>query len=240
MPLTGKVEPGGSQGLNPRTALVAEPPLGHVGFYSTDIDLYVVAMFNGGGFRPVGGGSRHDVSDRVKETGVAEYRGHDPLRVAVSVLFDGFPDGRPVQRDIRALLRLTEKMPTEDRMPVIRLYGAIPFYKGRRWVVDGPPEFDEDPRPIKINGKLYRQAITLTLLERVRDTVLTDSVSRGKRRGKGAKKTPQVYIAKRRDHDLGDVSKAVYKTRNRAVDIAQFNRISVSIRVTAGMRFRIP
>lgn len=222
---------------------LAAAPVGHVAITCSDLGLYFTALLNTAGVRQTGGGARHDISERVKAKAVPEYRGHDPIRLSLSVLLDGYSERRSIESHIDLFQRLARRMPNEPRMPVIRLTGPVP-YPDHRWVVDGPIEWDDSPEPIRIQplqgSPLARQALTLNLLERVSDTVLTESISRGRRQGKGAKKTPVVYTTKRGQDDLGDVSKAVYGNRHRAVEIALFNQISVGTRVRPGMRLRIP
>jgi hypothetical protein len=220
-------------------------PAGHIGLVCADLGTYLTVPLNTGGVQVVGGGPQHDIAARAGRRGVPEYRGHDPLRLDIAILLDGYPSEN-VEPTLDELDAFSARLPNEIRMPAIELQGGhVPRpYRGREWVVDGPITFDDTPEPIRVTlqsgPRLVRQAVTLHLLEKVTYKLLTDSVSRSRRQAKGQKKTPAVYKVRQGQDDLGDVSKAVYGTRNRAVDIAQFNRISVASRLRPGQRLRIP
>jgi hypothetical protein len=236
----GIVKPSQQTGLG---AGQAATPWGHVRISSPDIAVSFTALLNGDGARPTDGGPRHELSGRVKDTGVPEYRGHDPIRMQLSIILDGYQRRVSVESLITLIKRLSTRLPDEPRMPVVRLHGPVQ-YEGRRWVVDGALQWDTTPQPrrMALGGEfvLVRQPITIPLLEKTGSAVLTDSVSRGRRQGKGQKKTPVVYITRQGQNDLGDVAKAVYGSRRRAVEIALFNRISIATRVRPNMRIRIP
>lgn len=224
---------------------VTSMPAGHVGLKCADLGSYLTVPLNTAGVQPAGGGPQHDIVQRTGRRSVPEYKGHEPLRLDIAILLDGYPSDS-VEPTLDELDTLSTRLPGEIRMPAIMLEGGyVPRpYRGREWFIDGPIAFDDSPEPIRVtlagHPRLVRQAVTVHLLERVTYKLLTDSVSRSRRQAKGQKKTPAIYKVRQGQNDLGDVSKAVYGTRNRAVDIAQFNRISVGTRVRAGQRLRIP
>jgi hypothetical protein len=68
-------------------------------------------MLNTDGAKPSAGGPRHDIVERVLRTSVPEYKGHDPIRMSVPLILDGWRTGRSVQPQIDLLHRLAEKQP---------------------------------------------------------------------------------------------------------------------------------
>jgi hypothetical protein len=138
------------------------------------------------------------------------------------------------------LHRLAERQPGASRTPLIRAYGPIPF-TDRHWTIDGLIEWDDEPAPIRNQGgELLRQAFTVNLLERVPDSQLSVSIARSRRSGSGARNGPHYTTVHDGENDLGDVSKRLYGTRNRARDLAQANGLAVGSKLKRKQRIRIP
>lgn len=219
---------------------VLAPP-GSVAFISADPPRVVVALLNEDGCRPTGGGPRNDVVERVLRTSVPEYKGHDPMRMAVSVIFDGYRQNRDVQPDIKQLYALGNLSTGRSRTPLIRLSGEGSLFQELRWTVDGEIQWDDTPEPIRNNdGFLIRQALTVNLLQRVPDSQLGVSIAKSRRSGAGARNGPHYTTVRGGENDLGDVSKRLYGTRSRAKDLAQANNLAVGSRLRRKQRIRVP
>jgi hypothetical protein len=238
---TGSVVGGQSSGIG----ALGVVPQTHVGLLCQDLGVYITVPLNTAGVQPNGGGPQHDVTARIGRRGVAEYRGHDPLRLDLNILLDGYPN-TSVDATINVLFTLATRMPREIRMPAIKLQGdQVPLsHRGRSWVMDGPIDYVDDPPSIRTGllagVQLVRQALVVHLLERVTDRLLSDSISRSKRQAKGQKKTPAIYTVKKGQVWFYDVSKAVYGNRDHGHIIAQFNTMPIGTRLTPGTRLRIP
>ena len=227
----GKVTPA-TEGIG---RLAAVPPQ-HVRFASDELGTFLDVLLNTAGGQVTGGGPRHDVSERAGRVGVAEYKGHDPLTMSVSIILDG--DGGSIEPEFSVLRRMSERLPNRVRMPVIRLEGLVP-YTDRKWLVDGPWTWDDTPTPVQrhLVGPT-RQALTINLIEKVPDRLLRESISESKRTGKTSKaKSTKVRAG---EDDFGDVSKRVYGTRNRAMDIASKNRLPLGWKLTKGKTLKLP
>lgn len=229
---------GPPEALDPTTGTVVAP--GNVAIVSANPAVTFVALLNTDGGRPTGGGPRHDIIDRTQRTSVPEYKGHDPLRLSLSVILDGYRARRSVQGDLDLLYRLQDKRAGSSELPLLRVFGPVPF-TDRRWSIDGTIEWDDDPTPVRDQaGQLLRLAVTIPLLERVPDTLLHTSIARSRRSGKGARNGPHYTQVHAGENDLGDVSKRLYGTRARAGELAQANNIAVGARLRRKQRIRVP
>lgn len=260
MPLVGTVR-GGGGGLGPTTKVGRVVPAtegigklaivaaGYVRITSPDLGgAYADLLLNTEGIQEVGGGPRHDVSERIGRTSVAEYRGHDPLEIMVSVIIDGYEDGdyTRVLNAWRLLLSMTERVPDQHRVPTILLQGgSVPGrYEGRKWLANGPLEQDNYPTPI------YRQLLegtaplrlpfTMSLIQKVPDPLLRESISESRRNDRGEGFNAKTTKARQGEDNFGDVSKRVYGTRNRAVEIATANHLPLGFKLKKGQKVRLP
>lgn len=220
---------------------LATVPVGHVRFMSDELGSFLDVLLNTAGGQVTGGGPRHDISERAGRVGVAEYKGHDPLRLSVSIILDGYQAGESIEPELRKLRAMSERLPNRVRMPVIKLQGPVP-YTDRKWLVDGPWDWDDTPTPIQrqvlSSAVPVRQALTINLIEKVPDRLLRESISESRGTGKGSKaRTIRVQAG---DDNFGDVSKRHYGTRARAVDIARANSLPFGFRLKKGQKLRLP
>jgi len=235
MPLIGKVTPGAAS----IGKLAAIPP-GHVRFQSDNLGMFLDVLLNTAGGQVTGGGPRHDVSERAGRVGVAEYKGHDPLTMSVSIILDGYVQGVSIEPQLAVLRAMSERLPNAVRMPVIKLQGPVP-YADRKWLVDGAWGWDDSPTPIQRHfvGPV-RQALTINLIEKVPDRLLRESISQSKRTGNGKGSKAKTHTVKAGEDDFGDVSKHEYGNRERAVDIARANSMALGAKLKKGMKLRLP
>lgn len=229
-------------GRNPDAPLrqLPEAPPGSILLASDDPATDVIGLANTDGCRPLdGGGPRHRVSERMAGVSVPRYEGHDPYRIAVSLILDGWPSRTRIDTVLDGLYRLGDKL-DDDTLPVIRLSGLVPYRFARRsWELTGEVAWDSTPTPIAVGDGFYRLPVTVNLIERVADAVLQNSITKS-RRGGGSKNGPRFHTVRKGENDLEDVSKSEYGTRSRAAEIARANRISTAVKLRVGQKLRLP
>ena len=232
MPVTGTVI--GTEAVLPGAAPYT-PPAGSVHIHATDPLLSVVARLNETGLSITDGGPRYDTQPRIGRTDVPRYVGHSALRGELSIILDGYARRQTIKPDLDTLQALATVHDGQHAPPAIRLTGNVD-YTDRTWRLEGHPRIDDSPRAIRdLAGVPLRMALTVVLIEVVADTTLSRSVAR-------AKKNPGPKATKVRDGetDFGDVSKRLYRTRNRARDLARKNGLPLGTRLRSGQSLRLP
>ena len=219
---------------------VVDLPHGAVALGSDEPPLLVTAKLNDRGVQIVEGGPQHEVVERKGDVSIVRYSHTEPMRIEVSLLLNTWPDGAPAYNEarIRHLEQLGEPLRTW-RLPKIKLYGWPPLGQ-LLWERDGPLQFEDDPEPIRAPGGWLRIAVTVPLIECVRERTLQHSVRKSKDGAKGGGKGPKFTRVKQGEDSFGDVAKRVYKKRSRAGAIAKVNDMPVGKRLKVGQRLRLP
>jgi hypothetical protein len=234
---TGNAFPSGER-IRRTTTLQA--PYGSIALLCDEPFMQLIVKLNEEGGVVVDGGPRYRISERIGSTSVPKYEGHDPLRMELSVVLDGWRRGRGTPRlvtnDYRELKRLAQRN-ADWEMPIIRVFGPVP-YDNQRWTIDGPFRFDANPPPINSEVGWYRLPLTMTLLQVVADRTLQRSTNRS-RGGSGANNGPHFTKVRRGENDFGDVSKRVYKTRSNAASLARANNMPIGKRLDVGDKLRL-
>lgn len=212
-------------------------PHGHIGISCSNPSRVMHVLLNTAGVQVVGGGPRRETADRVQRVSVPEYVGHDPVRMTVSVLLDKYAEGESVWSTILELDEFAQRLPHEAETPIIRLSGPT-LYPDRLWRIDGPFQWDTDPEPIRNQRAwLLRQALTIPVVEVVTDTLLQSSITEARKQA--AKNAPRSYRVRKGQDDFGDVSKALYGNRNRAIDLARLNGLPYGTRLKTHQRIKV-
>lgn len=218
---------------------INDPRPGYVAFNCSELDLYFACQLNTQGGQPQSGGPRYDESAILLRTAVAEYTGHDLMRMSVSILLDGYPDFSIVD-SIGLFDDLAAYRQDLRRPPRFDIKGDVPYRFNWEWVMDGYAEWDSDPEPIRNReGDLVRQPLTINLLQVEPNVVLRNSVMRSRKSGSGKRKKGP-YTVKAGQNDFGDVAKAVFDDRNRGPEIARLNGLPVFHKLKRGQKLRIP
>lgn len=172
--------------------------------------------------------------DRMDSIGLTQWVGQDPYTMAVDVQIDGFPD-RSVESDIRELEALGEVQPGRTEPPIIDVDGAVPKpHPNIRWrIVDfGTPQVLYLP-----SGDRCRYFTTVSLVQRVTDTVLVESLkATSQSKGLKARKT----TVRQGEDWLYDVARRVYKDPSRAGDLAVANGLHLGKKLSPGLELRYP
>lgn len=139
---------------------------------------FVIAVLGDGSARVSGGGPKVDVIDRPGDDGITVFRGRDPLRLSIPIVFDGFLRRADVRGEIVKLQAFTA--PISGEPPLITVVGAVP-YTDLEWWLDGGLDWGDSTWGT--SGTLLRQAMTVNLVEHIADQKLTTSISRAKANG---------------------------------------------------------
>ena len=122
----------------------------------------IVHLTEGG----VGGFSK---TARPEKKSMTDWEGVAAYSMEAVVLFDGWSEGRSVERECHRLLRLGEPRGGNRPPPVVAAYGPMLPLNGRHWVIQGFAWATEEPDVLlDEDGRRLRQAVTITFDEYVR------------------------------------------------------------------------
>jgi nucleoid-associated protein YgaU len=165
--------------------------------------------------------------ERQDDVAVTDWVGQAPLAQDVPLMLDGGRRRRSVERELAALLKLG-RPPGQRVPPIFKVFGPVHF-SGNEWVLpDGGIELstDEDECCRRNDGELYRQALTLHLLEYVKpDTIRI----RGKKNAHGQIADAEVvggtHTVRSDARTLAKIAAKVYGDWRRWQDIGRVNGI---------------
>jgi hypothetical protein len=190
--------------------------------------------------------------ERQDDISATDWGGQEPLKQDVPLMLDGWGRRESVERELRTLFKLgRDAAGGESVPPVFKVYGPIHFdaftYPKMRWVLGaGGIELstDEDEVIRGTDGTLYRQGLTLHLMEYVR----ADQIKLKGRRGRGRKgpatggteAPPRTYTTKK-DDTLVEIAKRFYGDWTVAKEIGKRNDIGdIHRKLPAGKKLRLP
>lgn len=170
--------------------------------------------------------------DRPSDLSITHWSGQTPRRMTIPIFLDGYRENDSVQKELDKLLTLGRSRDGDEEPPVFRVSGPIPF-SGERWVMESSPEMGESFRAK--DGRLLRQALTLSLMEYVKG----DRIKIKRRKGK-------TYTTKKGDTLLKIARKLEPKDNNKesikyAKEIGKLNKIrDIRKKLKAGIKLRLP
>ena len=190
------------------------------------------------------GYARWETIQRDGRESLTDFAGVEPYRQTVPILFDGWEgtigESRSVESDIRLLERLAVVPEKATHPPIVRIAGNV-RRTDLKWVIQGPIEWADGDWDefiaTPVTGERYRQAATVRLLKYEPDEQLSEKDARP-RDSKGRLLRPTRVRAGERS--FRDVSKRVYRTRNRARDIARVNDLPLSTRLVKDQLIYLP
>lgn len=241
-PPVGVVVPGsaaigeGANALIPGTPIQGTVTLGRdaVWLHSDTPTIDVVARLAG---QPSATFPRptYDTAERPGAFGLTRYRGHDPYTMSLPLMLER--EGRSIEGLIGDLEQMAERAPGSLEPPVVRVVGAGVPHSGLKWRVQLPDDVDR-VQTNPGNGQRVRVWLTVTLIQHVTDTLLAETV----RRGKAAKGlTKNRTTVRTGESTLYDVARRVYGDPFRAGDIAAANPgIRLGQRLRPGRTLRLP
>lgn len=178
---------------------------------------------------------------RPRRKGMTEWRGPNPAKATLQVLFDGFAAGRSVEADVAALRTKFAPAIAEQEPPRLTVTGAWPIPSTVSWVVQSITVDDF----IRVRSATVRAFVTVELLEYVAGDVVTRSTTAAKRasaKTATAGKTSaaaKTYTVKAGD-TLSKIAAAKLGNWRRYTEIAQLNGIRDPNRLTVGRKLRLP
>jgi hypothetical protein len=244
--------------------VAAPPPIGWVQLRSTDPTIFLQVRL--GDKEPLvtaGYGGWSEIA-RPRKRPISFWLGAPGLRMTLPIIFDGFRDGRSVERDIAKLERLATATAANGQPPVLTLVargGAVPN-QDKLWVVDSLGW--QSGQTMNASGARTRAICDVALFEFIEDARLVErspskrirALSKQKQSKRGGKS--KRVVAKRAktvvhkstrvdlDTDFGTgedlltIAARELGDCTRWVEIAQLNGLRDPRAITPGQVLRMP
>lgn len=106
--------------------------------------------------------------DRPKDVAMTSWVGGQPLKMAIPIILDGWRRRESVNHKLSRLHDLVRTDDGDSRPPTFKVLGPVPF-SGNRFVIESIEYGDalRAPAGTKDAGKLFRQELTLNLMQYV-------------------------------------------------------------------------
>lgn len=210
--------------------------------------LTVTALRGDGAPRVTGGYGGWEQVERPGRAALTQWMGVGAYVLALPLLFDGFDTRASVDDDCDRLERMARPPAAGVPPPMITIDGAVP-HRGLQWVIDTDGLDWADDAIYHASGYRLRQAVTVTLLQRVReDSVSEVPAAEQIRREQAAVATAnglggiaRVYVVKAGD-TLPKIAALpqVYGNYKRWKDIADANGLRDPNGLRVGEELRVP
>lgn len=172
-----------------RESPIKDPVIPYVRFESLDGKLAFEALLGDGAVVPSDGYGGWEVRDRPRRTGLTRWRGVNPLRFDIPLLFDNFAsgEGKPVEFQIRQLEKMAGLDKDVEEPPIVGFNSAGVIQHDARnwadgdWVIENIEWGDADRNAA---GNITRQAATVKLLQYIEDDALSDESAAQRRKRK--------------------------------------------------------
>lgn len=186
--------------------------------------------------RPSGGGPQYADEARPERGGLTVYTGDALIKLDVPVLLDGWKAQVDQQPLLNRIISIARGQATGERPPDFIATGPIPF-SGLRCVMEQP---DFGDRMLGANGVLYRQELTLKLVEFVDpDAVTIERRDAGGAGARGASGSVPIYITKEGD-TLIRISTKLYGNPGKAKELGDANGIrDIRKKLKGGVRIKL-
>lgn len=176
------------------TSSIPDSPPGTVTF-TPDVGSSLTVLLHDSTPVITDGYSQWEVVDRPKRLGMTRFKGKNPFKQDISVMFDGWIDESPQETNISSLMKMTQQPHALAEPPKIKLSGQA-HRKDLIWVIEGI-DWDTDNTIWEISGSTpvrLRQSATVHLLQFVEDTVVTTAASPAVVAKKGGKRKKVVGV----------------------------------------------
>lgn len=193
--------------------------------FSSDTGLRVSALLGDGVPKPISGYGGWEVVDRPHRIGATQWKGRDPFRMDIPILFDGWAAGQSVDHEIHVLEMMAGL--GGSRPPIISISGDVPR-TDLDWVIES---LDWGDVAISSNNGRLRQDFTVHLLQYLHDVTITETVSRPG--------VPSTYRTKQGD-TLQKIAIKYYGNESFWRDIAVANDIRDPSTVPPGTVLTLP
>lgn len=185
------------------------------------------------------------VISRERRVGLTQWRGKDPLRMAIPVIFDGLGDKTSQEVPISHLSRMALPPTTGGEPPTVKISGVgLPKPGPTVWVIENLQWGANVIQELSQNGVMcrLRQDCIVNLLQYVADDrVALKNVGVGGVAATGASKGgwPQQYVVKTGD-TLQKIAALKYGSSSKWKKIADANGIRDGSTLKKGTTLRIP
>jgi hypothetical protein len=177
-----------------------------------------------------------EVIARPHRVGYTHWAGHNPYRMKIPALFDGWLEGRSVEEEIKKLNAMA--LPGESgEPPVVDIIGATPLQGVLSWVIESLDWgtnviWSEHTRDHPAYRR--RQDVVINLLQYKSAVGIKKKPVGGRPQGK-----KPFYIVKKGD-TLRKISAKMYGSQKWWRDIAKANKIRDPKKLKRGRKLRIP
>lgn len=219
------------------------PKFQHVLLKAEEMNLKVECMLGEGTPQVIDGYAGWEVVDRPKRRGLTYWKGSNPVRLEVPILFDDFADrpfrNRSVEKECRKLEKMAGLIRDGIEPPLLTIHsgGVIPHdYRDspqNEWVIE---TLDWGEAIRSRNGDRIRQAGIITFLLYVD----ADSLRRLGQRLERARKGTKIYVVKRGDKSLREIARKRLGSGDKWRQIGNLNGIRDPKNIFEGQRLRIP
>lgn len=193
----------------------------------------------GGRVVPTSGGATHEEGKRPQRSSLTVYEGETLIRLDVPVKLDGWPD-RNMQPRLDQILNLCFG-DDGNRPPDFTASGPFPF-SGKRYCMDGLPEYGEGQGSPDSRIATVRQFLTLKLVEFENPDVIHATKRRGRkaRNSNGGTFAPGT-IELPKEMTLVEVAATYLNDPGRAKEIGNLNDVrDVTKKLKKGRRLKLP
>lgn len=172
--------------------------------------------------------------DRHHKLPIVEWMASTPYRMQLDLLFDGWKAQASVETGIHILERMARDPGGDKEPPVVNAFGALPRSQTVDWVVEALEWADDEQQVIwHWGGYRLRQGVSVTLLQKTTDDLVSRVKQQAKRKGKA-----KSYTAKRGD----TLAKIAAKLR---INVRALKAKNPSIRdpgkqITVGRKVKLP
>jgi hypothetical protein len=241
------------------------PPLGVLEF-SSDLPRIQLTALLWGRWKVVSGYGGFVTTDRPGRRAWVDWRGHDPLRLGGSVLFDQValarvrgvgvpaPEHRSVEPAIRRLERMATSPGANKPPPALTVNGNLPHdiieASQLRWGIetlewgdlikyDGGDRIRQDAAVTLIQLTGYTDQVKASAAEEFRDRQQA-AAARDQQRAQAQHDAQRVYVVKDSDKTLRAVAARALGDADKWKQIAELNGIRDPKAIRAGQRLRMP
>jgi hypothetical protein len=178
---------------------------------------------------------KYNTVDRPGAFGITEFAGMDPYVMTLPLRFDGYPS-TSVEPQMTGLETLAERQPGTLEPPIIVVSGPNVPHSHLRWRITTLAIDDTETMLLK-TGERCRIRVDVSFIQHVVDDLLTRSLKSTKR-AKGI--AAHTTFVRSGEDNLADVSRRVYGTPSRAIDIARASGLRLGARLHVGQYLRYP
>jgi hypothetical protein len=181
---------------------------------------------------------RYTQHERPGDFDLLQYVSHDLFEQTIPIKFGDGTDS--VEGRIAQLERLLRRTAKNGEPPIVKAAGHGVLHPEYNWRVVGLDPVDD--RILFFTGQNDRRlyVANVILRQQVAENVLTESISKSRRRDAGAGLRNRTVTVREGERTLYQVAKRYFRDPSAAREIAVANGITLSTRLKAGRKLRLP